>query len=156
MSEYGAQLREKQKAKRTYGVLERQFKRYFEKARKVSGATGETLLRMLELRLDNVLYRLGFSPSRSASRQLVSHGHVLVSGKRVNIPSYQVKVGETISFSTRGFKTPEVQETIGQKDVIIPLWLERKAAVGKVKRLPKRDEIEGDIAEQLIVEYYSR
>lgn len=155
-SEYGIQLREKQKAKRTYGILEAQFKRYFKKARKVKGATGEALLRMLEQRLDNIVYRLGFSPSRSASRQIVSHGHVLVDGKKVNIPSYQVRVGETISLSPKGLKIKEVEETLAQKNVIIPSWLERKAAVGRVKKLPERDEIGGEINEQQIVEYYSR
>jgi len=155
-SEYGSQLREKQKAKRAYGILEKQFKRYFQKARKSKGETGGTLFRLLELRLDNVLYRLGFSPSRSVSRQLVSHGHVLVDGKKVNIPSYQVKVGQTITLSQKGLKNKEVQETLAQKNVIIPQWLERKGAVGHVKRLPNYEEIGGEIAEQQIVEFYSR
>lgn len=155
-SEYALQLRGKQKAKRIYGVLERQFRRYFDKARKVKEQTGEALLRLLELRLDNVVYRLGLVPSRSVARQMVSHGHILVNGKRVNIPSYQVKVDETISLSPQGLKIQEVKETLAEKNAIIPLWLERKAAVGRIKRLPKREEIESDIDEKLIVEYYSR
>ncbi len=155
-SEYGLQLREKQKAKRIYGVGERQFKKYFEKARKFKGVTGEALLGMLERRLDNAIFRLGFSPSRSIARQLVSHGHVLVNDKKVSIPSYQVKVGEIITLSLKAFEIPEIKEILAQKNVIIPEWFERKGAVGRVKRLPKREEGEGEILEQLIVEYYSR
>lgn len=156
MSEYGVQLREKQKAKRIYGVLERQFAKYFKKARKVKGATGEALLEILELRLDNVLYRLALAPSRSVSRQIVSHGHTLVNGKKVNIPSYQVKVDDALSLTSKGMGILEVKEILAQKNVIIPSWLERKGPVGHVKRLPTREEIGGDISEQLIVEYYSR
>ncbi len=156
LSDYGMQLREKQKVKRMYGVLEKQFKRYFEKARKIKGETGTELLRLLERRLDNVVYRLGFAPSRSLARQLVSHGHVLVNGKKVNIPSYQVKIGEVIALSPEALKIKEISEILSQKNVIIPSWLEREGAVGKIKKIPEREEIGGEISEQLIVEYYSR
>lgn len=156
MSEYGMQLREKQKAKRIYGVLERQFENYFDKARKIRGETGQILLQLLERRLDNVVYRLGLVPSRSVARQLVSHGHVLVNNRKVDIPSFLVSESDIISLTPKALGMTDVKETFSQKDVIIPPWLERKAAVGLVKRLPTREEIEGDISEQLIVEYYSR
>jgi small subunit ribosomal protein S4 len=156
LSEYGTQLKEKQKAKRIYGVLERQFKKYFLEARKVRGASGEALLQILESRLDNIVYRLGFVNSRSIARQLISHGHFLVNNKKVNIPSFRVKPGDIISISAKGMKIPQISETFSEKSAIIPEWLEKKAAIGKVKRLPKREEIESDINEQLIVEFYSR
>lgn len=147
VSEYGLELREKQKAKRFYGILERQFKLYFQKATKVKGATGLALIRLLETRLDNVVYRLGFAKSRAQARQLVSHGHIMVDGKKVNIPSYQIKVEQTIALLPKlGDNTPTT----------LPGWLERKATLGKVLRLPEREEMEQAIDEQLIVEYYSR
>ncbi|MBI2334823.1 30S ribosomal protein S4 [Candidatus Daviesbacteria bacterium] len=147
VSEYGLELREKQKAKRFYGILEKQFNRYFQKAAKVKGATGLSLMQLLELRLDNVVYRLGFAKSRAQARQVVSHGHVTVEGKKVNIPSCQVKVGQTIALLPKlGDNTPTT----------LPEWLERKATLGKVLRLPGREEMEQAIDEQLIVEYYSR
>lgn len=155
-SEYGVQLREKQKLKRIYGVLERQFKRYFKEARKAKEATGKVLLQLLETRLDNVVYRLGFAPSRSVGRKLVNHGHILVEGKRVNIPSYQVKPGEVVNLSLRGLKMAIVAKSLGEKERKIPEWLKRKAGVGKIVRLPQREEIEGEINENLIVEFYSR
>ena len=156
LSEYGVQLREKQKAKRTYGVLERQFRRYFKKAFKKRGVTGEALLQLLELRLDNVVYRLGFVPSRSVARQLVHHGHILVDGKKVDIPSYQVKPGQVINLNPKAMKIEVVKKSLAEKKKEIPSWLQKKAAVGKIIRLPTREEIGADIAEQLIVEYYSR
>lgn len=147
VSEYGLELREKQKAKRFYGILERQFKLYFQKATKVKGATGLALIRLLETRLDNVVYRLGFAKSRAQARQLVSHGHIMVDDKKVNIPSYQIKVEQTIALLPKlGDNTPTT----------LPGWLERKATLGKVLRLPEREEMEQAIDEQLIVEYYSR
>jgi small subunit ribosomal protein S4 len=155
-SEYGAQLREKQKAKRLYGVREKQFKKYFDRARKEKQATGEALFQILEFRLDNVVYRLGLAPSRTAARQLISHGHIQVGGKKVDIPSYEVKLGETIGLSPQGAKIGLVKDYLERKDIKIPVWLERKATVGKVKRLPKRDEIEANVNEQAIVEFYSR
>lgn len=156
-SEYGLQLREKQKAKRTYGVLERQFRRYVREAQKAKGQTGEKLLQLLETRLDNVVYRLGFAPSRPATRQLVTHGHVLVDGKKVNIPSYGIKPNQTITITSESLNTPTVKKTIETtKNEPLPPWLVRKAAVGKVLSLPKREDIATDINEQLIVEFYSR
>lgn len=156
LSEYGLQLREKQKVKRLYGIREKQFKHYFERAKKVREATGEALLQILESRLDNIVYRLGFALSRAMSRQLISHGHILVDGKKVNIASFEVKPGVTVTLSTKGLKIPPVKESLIKKDVIIPDWLEKKAAVGRIKRLPKREEIGGEIDEQAIVEFYSR
>jgi len=157
LSSYGQQLREKQKAKRIWGVLERQFKRYVRQAEKAKGKTGEVLLQLLETRLDNVCYRLGFAPTRPFARQLISHGHILVDGKKVNIPSYNLKPGQTISFSDRALKIPLVQESLSKtKNETLPAWLEKKGPVGKVLRLPERDEINEPITDQLIVEFYSR
>lgn len=155
-SQYGRQLREKQKVKRMYGVMEKQFALYMNEAFKSKGNTGEALLVKLERRLDNVVYRLGFAPSRPAGRQLVSHRHVLVNGKKVNIPSYQVSVGETISLDGKGLAIPEVKKTLDLKDFVVASWLVRKAAAGKVERLPKRADISEAVSEQDIVEFYSR
>lgn len=155
-SEFGQQLREKQKAKRIYGVSERQFKRYFDLAGKKRGETGETLLRILELRLDNVVFRLGFVPSRSIARQMVSHGHLQVDGKKVNLPSYQLKPGQIISLTFKGLVMDQVKKMLSNKEYQVPGWLKRKAAVGKVERLPEREEIDTEVDEKLIVEYYSR
>jgi len=156
LSEYGVQLREKQKAKRLYGVRERQFKKYFDRARKEKQATGEVLFQILESRLDNVIYRLGLAPSRTTARQLISHGHIQIDGKKVNIPSYEVKLGEIVALTPQGAKIKSVKDHLERKDAAIPAWLEKKATVGQVKRLPKRDEIEANINEQTIVEFYSR
>ena len=154
-SEYGLQLREKQKAKRIFGLLEKQFKRYFEKASKVKGATGLALLQILETRLDNVVYRLNFAKSRAAARQLVSHGHIKVNGKKVNIPSFQVGALQTIEISSQMIDNTQVKKSI-EEGLTLPEWLMRKATIGKVLRIPIRDEMEQSIDEQLIVEYYSR
>lgn len=155
ISEYGIQLREKQKAKRIFGLLEKQFKRYFEKASKVKGATGLALLQILETRLDNIVYKLNFTKSRAEARQLVSHGHVKVDGKKVNIPSFAVGVGQTIEISSQMRDNTQVKKSI-EEGSTLPEWLMRKATVGKVLRIPKREEMEQSINEQLIVEYYSR
>ncbi|HJY99031.1 MAG TPA: 30S ribosomal protein S4 [Patescibacteria group bacterium] len=155
-SQYGRQLREKQKVKRIYGILEKQFAKYVAEAFRTKGNTGETLLRALERRLDNVIYRLGFAPSRPAARQLVSHRHILVNGKKVNIPSYRVVVGDTVSVDSKGLAIPEVKQSFEKKDAKIPAWLERKAAVGRVARIPTREDIVEPISEQDIVEFYSR
>ena len=155
-SVYGLQMAEKQKAKNIYGVLERQFRNYFEQALKVKGATGETLIQLLERRLDNAVFRLGFTPSRSVARQIVNHGHVTVDGKKVDIASFQVKPGMVIALDATAQNIPVVKANLGKEDTSLPGWLERKAAVGKVSRLPKRDEAETGINDQLIVEYYSR
>lgn len=156
ISDYARQLREKQKTKRLYGVLERQFKNYLKKAAKGEEATGEVLLQLLESRLDNIVFRLGLAPSRSVARQLVSHGYVLVDGKKVNIPSYQVESGQIVTLAPKGLEIDLVKKSLAEKDRKIPSWLERKAAVGRMARLPKREEIDVDIDEHLIVEYYSR
>ncbi len=155
-SEYALQLREKQKARRIYGVLEKQFRRYFEKALKKRGTTGEALLQALETRLDNLLYRLNLAPTRAAARQIVSHGHVLVDGKKVNVPSYAVKKDQVVSLSSKGAKIPAVEKLLEEKNPILPVWLERKGPAGKVLKIPERQEIETDLNESLIVEYYSR
>lgn len=155
VSEYGIQLREKQKAKRFYGLLEKQFRGLFEKASKVKGSTGQTLLEFLECRLDNVVYRLGFSKSRAGARQFVSHGHITVDGKKLSIPSYRVKVGQTVALSAQIVDNIQVKKSLEEQGAL-PEWLDRKATVGKVLRIPSRDEMESAIDEQLIVEFYSR
>ncbi|MDO8638616.1 MAG: 30S ribosomal protein S4 [Candidatus Daviesbacteria bacterium] len=154
-SEYGIQLREKQKAKRIYGLMEKQFAKYYQMASKKKGNKGNALLELLETRLDNVSYRLGFSPSRAGARQLVSHGHVSVNNKKVNIPSFQVKAGSTVAILGKMLDNTGVSKSL-EAQKTLPEWLEREATVGKVLRVPTRDEAEAGINEQLIVEYYSR
>jgi small subunit ribosomal protein S4 len=154
-SDYGRQLREKQKVKRIYGLSERQLKNYFQKAFRLKQSTTEALLQMLELRLDNVVYRLGFAPSRSLARQLVLHRHILVDGGKVNIPSYQLRAEQTISLGMKALSLVTVKKSLAEKNKIAD-WLKKKAAVGQIIRMPSRDEIESDIDDQLIVEYYSR
>lgn len=155
-SQYTRQLREKQKVKRLYGLMERQFKRYIDQSLKKKGNTGEMLLNLLERRLDNVIYRLGFSPTRPAARQLVSHRHVLVDGLKVNIPSYQLSKGETVSLTKTAMEIPTIKKLIENADVKVPSWLERRAAIGRMIGQPKRDDIKEPISEQDIVEFYSR
>lgn len=155
LSEYGLQLREKQKAKRFYGILEKQFKNLVMQASKVKGATGLSLLQALEARLDNVVYRLGFAKSRPQARQMVSHGHIKVMDKKMTIPSYTVRVGQTIAISDKLLDNTQVKKSLEEVETL-PEWLDRKATVGKVLRMPKREEMEQSIDEQLIVEYYSR
>lgn len=159
LSEYGLQLREKQKAKRIYGVLEGQFRTYFAVAERKQGITGENLLRQLEIRLDNVVYRLGLGRSRTEARQVVRHNLVLVNGKRVNIPSYQVRVGDVIEVkedakSFERFK--QISEVTGSR--IVPEWLEAdiENLRGTIKAIPTREQIDTDIQETLIVELYSK
>lgn len=154
-SDYGKQLREKQKVKRLYGVLEKQFRGYYEESLKTPGNTGLRLLQMLESRLDNVVFRLHLAPSRSVARQLVGHGNVLVNGKKLDIPSYQVKPNETITLSTSGMEQPLIKLTLEEK-VETPAYLTRKAAAGQLVRLPLRSELDDSINERLIIEYYSR
>lgn len=156
ISDFGQQLREKQKLKRIYGVRERQFKVYVDLAGKKEGETGENLLQILELRLDNVVYRLGLSPSRSVARQLVSHGHCQVDGQKVNIASYQLKPGQTVSLGPKGLTISHVTKMLANKDYRLPQWLKRKAAVGRIERMPQREEIDTEVDEKLIIEYYSR
>lgn len=156
LSEYGVQLREKQKVKRTYGVLEAQFRKYVKEAQKKRGQTGEVLLTLLERRLDNVVYRLRLGKTRPFARQLVAHGHVFVNNRKVTIPSYQVGGGETISLTGKALEIPTIKSALQDKDISLPSWLKRQGPVGLVKALPRRDDIESTINEQLIVEYYSR
>ena len=158
-SDYGLQLREKQKVKRMYGVLERQFRNYFAGAARKKGITGANLLQMLECRLDNVVYRLGFAFSRSAARQLVAHGHILVNGRRVDIPSSLVKAGATISLKEESRKNELIKMCLDTaKGRGVPGWLDLDADrfQGTVKQLPIREDIALPIQEQLIVELYSK
>jgi small subunit ribosomal protein S4 len=156
-SEYRLQLREKQKARRFYGVLENQFRTYYDKASRQSGVTGENLLRMLETRLDNVLVRLGFAASRRQARQLVGHGHWSVNGRRVDIPSYQVRPGDVIAVKA-GTGAETVIRDATELISSVPAWLEadHDSLTAKVLRLPDRDEIVTPVQEQLIVELYSK
>jgi len=156
---YGVQLREKQKVKRTYGVLENQFRRYFEAADRQKGITGELLLQALERRLDNVIYRLGFATSRAQARQLVRHGHFTVNGRKVDIPSYPVRAGETVAVRTTSGQNPTILHAMEEvKGRGIPEWLlldaDKKA--GTVSSLPTREQINLPVQEQLIVELYSK
>ncbi len=155
-SQYGRQLREKQKVKRFYGILERQFKNYMVESLGETGNTSDVLFSLLESRLDNVVFRLGFAATRPQARQLVSHRHVYVDGKRINIPSFQVKPGQTITLSSKAVEIPSVAQLLKAKDVEIPKWLNRKAAAGKVKRKPGRDDVPEPFMEADIVEFYSR
>jgi small subunit ribosomal protein S4 len=156
-SEYLLQLREKQKARRYYGLLEKQFRNYYEKASKQQGITGELLLRMLELRLDNVVYRLGFAASRSQARQLVRHGHFQVNGRRVNIPSFQVRPDSIVSMRPGSSAEQVIRDATDLTASVAP-WLEadHDNLTGKVLRAPERNEIDTPVQEQLIVELYSK
>ena len=155
-SDYGLQLNEKQKLKAVYDIGERQFKRYYQTARKTKTGTGEKLLQILESRLDNLTFRAGFAPTRPAARQLVGHGNILVDNKKVDIPSYLVKPGQVVSLSKKAQKIPFVIDALQNKDINIPKWIKRQAIAAKLERLPDRDEIDINIQEQLIVEFYSR
>lgn len=156
---YGLQLREKQKVKRMYGVLERQFRRYFEQADRRKGVTGETLLQLLERRLDNVVYRLGFAVSRPQARQLVRHGHFTVNGKRANVPSFSVKAGDVVAVRPSSTKNPAIVYAMEEvKGRGVPEWLEvdGEALTGRLAAAPRRDQLNLPIQEQLIVELYSK
>lgn len=155
-SEFATQLREKQKARKIYGLMEKQFRNYFAQALKVKGKTGEALLQLLERRLDNAIFRLGFVPSRGMARQLVGHGHVQINGKRVSLPSYLVTTDEVISLDKKALDNPVVQKMLEQEENKIPGYFERKAGAGKLVKVPNRDEIPTEVNEQLIIEYYSR
>jgi small subunit ribosomal protein S4 len=154
-TEYGIQLREKQKAKRMFGLTERQFRNTFNDAAKKGAGTGERFLQMLESRLDNVVYRLGFAKSRPEARQIVTHGHIKVDDKKVAIPSYMVRIDQIVAIEAKFVDNTQVKKNLEEADNL-PAWLERKATVGKFLRLPNRDEMEPAITEQLIVEFYSR
>jgi small subunit ribosomal protein S4 len=154
---YGVQLREKQKVKRIYGVLEDQFRRYFESADRTRGITGETLLQLLERRFDNVIYRLGLATSRAQARQLVRHGHFLVNGKKVDIPSYSLRAGDIVTVKTASAKNPTILHAMEEvKGRGIPAWLTFDGGAGKVMSLPTREQINLPVQEQLIVELYSK
>ncbi|HVZ58471.1 MAG TPA: 30S ribosomal protein S4 [Patescibacteria group bacterium] len=155
LSEYGQQLREKQKARAIYGVLERQFKLLVTHLEKQKGDTSELMLSLLETRLDNLVYRLGFAKTRFQARQFVSHGHVKVNGKKLTIPSYQVKVGDEIELDEKMQKTPEVVKLFQDKPEIVS-FVERAGTKGKLARMPKREDIVVPFNTQQIIEYYSR
>lgn len=158
VSEYGTQLTEKQKAKATYGMLEKQFHRTFEEAARLGGITGENLLKLLESRLDNVVYRLGIAPSRAGARQLVSHRHILVNGNVVNIPSYSVKVGDMVSVREKSKSLEVIQEALtgGRKSRYSWLEWDQNSMTGRFLASPERADIPENIREQLIVELYSK
>lgn len=159
LAEYGVQLREKQKLKRIYRVLERQFRNYFKEAVRRKGVTGELLLQLLELRLDNAVYRLGFGISRRQARQLANHGHFLVNGKKVNIPSYQLRPGDSIAVAASSRQAGAITEslnTTGGRRTPEWLTLDREAMSGRVATVPTRDQIDTQVNEALIVEFYSR
>ena len=159
VSEYGMQLREKQRTRRFYGVLERQFRNYYETATRQQGATGENLLRLLERRLDNVVYRLGLGSSRVEARQLVCHGHFAVNGRKTDIPSFLVTVGDEITVRERSKESPRIKELMEHAaEKTLPAWLEYQAeeAKGRVVDLPARDQIDAPVQEHLIVELYSK
>jgi small subunit ribosomal protein S4 len=160
MSEYGLRLREKQKVRRIYGVLERQFSRYFDEANRTKGRTGEQMIGLLERRLDSVVHRMGFAVTRASARQLVRHDHVLVNGKRLNIPSYVLKAGDQIEVREQSRKVPDVLAAIAAADrrpTVSWLEIDRANFKGTFKALPVREELnEPSIREQYVVEYYSR
>lgn len=158
MSDYGNQLREKQKVKRIYGLLERQFRRYFKNAEAMRGNTGTNLLLLLESRLDNVVYRMGFASTRAEARQLVSHGAIAVNGNRVNIPSASVKPGDVVSIREKARKQARIAEALELAAGTMPSWVavDAKKFKGTFKNLPERQEFAPDVNEQLVVELYSR
>ena len=156
-SEYGVQLQEKQKVRFMYGLTEKQFHKVFDKAQKMEGIAGENLLVLLESRLDNLVYRLGMANTRRGARQVVNHGHILVNGKKVDIPSYRVKVGDTISVKENSLNHPAILAALENKTAV-PAYLEfdAKKLSGKYVRIPERSELNSEINEQLIVEFYNR
>lgn len=159
LSEYGIQLREKQKVRKMYGVLERQFRNYFKSAEKRKGVTGEVLLQLLETRLDNIVCRMGFAPNRNSSRQLVNHGHFLVNGRKVNIPSYSVRVGDLVEVRESSRNLALIGDSLsGIEQKGVPAWIEMdfQNFKGKLLQVPSRDDIQLPAQEQLIVELYSK
>ena len=155
LSEFGLQLREKQKAKTVYGLMEKQFKRLVHNVRRQKGDTKELILSALETRLDSLIYRLGFAKTRFMARQLVTHGHILVNGKRVSIPSYQVKVDDVLSLSPKMQNNPKIVEILANEAESLP-FLEKKGTVGKLVRYPQSSDLQVPFDMQLIIEYYSR
>lgn len=159
VSEYGMQLKEKQKLKFIYGVLEKQFYHYYEMAVKDEGVAGENLIKLLESRLDNVAFRMGLAITRREARQLVGHGHFTVNGKRVDIPSYRVKAGDVVALSEKSKKSPKfAQVAESTNGRLIPIWLDmdKEAMSAKITRLPQRDKLDFEIEEQLVIELYSK
>jgi small subunit ribosomal protein S4 len=159
LSDYGVQLREKQKVRKMYGLLERQFRRYFYDAERKKGITGEVLLQLIETRLDTIVFRMGFAPNRRRARQMVRHGHILVNGKAVNLPSYAVREGDMVEVEESSRDIPEIGDSLAKSEHRgIPGWVEVDGAHfrGKVLHIPSRDEIQLPVQEQLIVELYSK
>lgn len=156
LSERGLQLKEKQKLRFMFGLTEKKLKSYFKKANRKKGNTAVYLANFLEKRLDNIVYRLGFAPTRASARQLVSHGLVLINDKKMTIPSYQVKVGEIIKLKEKVLKIPYISQSIENKDIKLPQWLEKQGLSGKLLNEPTSEEIEKQINMRLIIEYYSR
>ncbi|MCD8484445.1 30S ribosomal protein S4 [Candidatus Woesebacteria bacterium] len=156
VSDYGRQLQEKQKVRYVYGVQEKYLRKVYATAMKTPLATGQQLLKLLERRLDNVVFRLGFAPTRAAARQIVNHGHISVNGRKVNIPSFRVSVGDVVQLGDKAAKIPYIAEQLANKNTNVPKWLEREATAGKVSALPEREDITEGIEEQLVVEFYSR
>ncbi len=159
LSDYGIQLREKQKVRKIYGLLERQFRKYFFEADRRKGITGEVLLQLIETRLDTMVFRMGFAPNRRKARQFVRHGHILVNGKEVNLPSYGVRAGDTITVKEGSRNIPEIIDSLSKSEHRgIPGWVEVDGTTftGKVSHIPSRDEIQLPVQEQLIVELYSK
>ena len=157
LSEYGIQMQEKQKVRTLYGLSEKQFRKVFDKASKMHGIAGENLLFLLESRIDNIVYRLGLARTRRSARQIVNHGHILVNGKKVDIPSYTTKVGDVISVKENSLKHPAIIDALEQNRTV-PAYLEldKKNLTGKYVRIPERSELNSEVNEQLIVEFYNR
>jgi len=159
LSDYGIQLREKQKVRKMYGILERQFRRYFHESERRKGITGEVLLQLIESRLDTIVYRMGFAPNRRRARQLIGHGHILVNGKAVSIPSYSIKGGDIVEVKETSREISEIIDSLSKSEHRgMPVWVEVDSAnfKGKVLHIPSRDEIQLPVQEQLIVELYSK
>jgi len=156
LSEYGQQLREKQKAKAIYGLLEKQFGNLVKMVGRKKGETGEMLISLLETRLDNIIFRLGFAKTRAMARQMVGHGQVFVNDKKLNIPSYQVKLDDVISLTPKAQKNVQILKLLEEKDKVIIPFLKRQGLLGKLVRMPKKDDVQVPFDLQLIVEYYSR
>lgn len=157
LNDYGIQLQEKQKVRIMYGLTEKQFRKTFDKASKIKGKTGENLLVLLESRLDNIVYRLGMARTRRSSRQIVNHGHILVNGKKVDIPSYSCKIGDVITIKEKSLNHPAIVDALEVNlNTVAFVEFDKKKKVGKFVRLPERSELNQEINEQLIVEYYNR
>ncbi len=155
LSDYAVQLKEKQKIRYIYGLTEKQLRRVYDEASRSQLATGTQLLSLLERRLDNVIYRLGWAPTRASARQVVSHGHVQLNGRKMNVPSHQVNVNDVITLTSKANKIPVVHAGL-EEDAKVSAWLEKKQAAAKVIRYPEREDISEAIVEQLVIEYYSR